>query len=61
MPASTPLAWAELDRLEHPHELNYMTVPERLSDDFADPWFGIDDAARALPKLGGSERARRAR
>jgi DNA ligase D len=61
VPASTPLAWSELDRLEHPRELNYATVPERLSEDFADPWSGIDDAARALPKLGGAERARRAR
>ncbi|MGH9174704.1 MAG: DNA ligase D, partial [Vicinamibacterales bacterium] len=61
VPASTPLAWSELEWLEHPRELNYRTVPERLSDDFADPWFEIDHAARALPKLGGTERARRAR
>ena len=31
VPASTPLAWSELDLLEHPRELNYATVPERLS------------------------------
>jgi DNA ligase D-like protein (predicted polymerase) len=61
VPASTPLAWSELDRLEHASELNYRTVPERLSEDFADPWFEIDDAARPLPKLGGTERPKRAR
>ena len=61
VPASTPLAWSELDLLEHPRELNYTTVPERLSDDFDDPWAGIDDAARALPKLGAAKRTPRGR
>ena len=50
VPASTPLAWSELDLLENPRELNYATVPERLSDDFKDPWAAIDRAARALTK-----------
>jgi bifunctional non-homologous end joining protein LigD len=53
VPASTPLSWSELDLLEHPRELNYATVPERLSDDFDDPWAGIDRAARAIPKFRG--------
>jgi DNA ligase D len=59
VPASTPLAWSELDLLEHPRELNYVTVPERLSDDFDDPWAEIDRAARALPRLGETKRTTR--
>jgi DNA ligase D len=51
VPASTPLAWSELDAIEHPSDLNWATVPERLGDDVVDPWAGIDGAARALPKL----------
>jgi bifunctional non-homologous end joining protein LigD len=50
VPASTPLAWSELDLIEHPRELNYATVPERLSDDFDDPWADIDRAARTITK-----------
>ena len=50
VPASTPLAWSELDLLENPRELNYLTVPERLSEDFEDPWADIDRAARTITK-----------
>jgi bifunctional non-homologous end joining protein LigD len=50
VPASTPLAWSELDALEHPSELDYATVPARLGDQFEDPWAEIDRAARALTK-----------
>jgi bifunctional non-homologous end joining protein LigD len=51
VPASTPIAWAELPRLDDPRHLNWRTVPERVErDDFADPWAGIDGAARALSK-----------
>jgi DNA ligase D len=50
VPASTPLAWSELDLIESPRELDYATVPERLSADFDDPWAEIDRAARALTK-----------
>lgn len=49
-PASTPLAWSELDGLDDPADLDYATVPERLGDEFADPWAEIDRAARALTK-----------
>jgi DNA ligase D len=49
--ASTPLAWAELGALDDARDLNWRTVPERLAQDgFADPWAGIDAAARALTK-----------
>jgi DNA ligase D len=51
VPASTPLAWAELADLDDPKDLNWVTVPERLEQaTFADPWAGIDAAARALTK-----------
>jgi DNA ligase D len=56
VPASTPLAWSELDLIESPRDLNYATVPERLRDDFDDPWVDIDAAARALPNLSGPTR-----
>ena len=50
VPASVPLAWSELDLLENPRDLDYATVPARLSEDFVDPWADIDRAARALTK-----------
>ena len=51
VPASTPLAWTELAQLDDAKDLNWATVPERLAQDgFADPWAGIDAAARALTK-----------
>jgi bifunctional non-homologous end joining protein LigD len=51
VPASTPLAWAELANLDDPKDLDWVTVPERLEQAaFADPWAGIDAAARALTK-----------
>jgi DNA ligase D len=50
VPASTPLAWSELDLIENPRELDYATVPARLSEEFEDPWADIDRAARALTK-----------
>ena len=49
--ASTPLAWEELGELDDAKDLNWATVPERLAQDgFADPWAGIDAAARTLTK-----------
>jgi bifunctional non-homologous end joining protein LigD len=51
VPASTPLAWAEVAELDDAKDLNWATVPERLAQDgFVDPWAGIDAAARALTK-----------
>ncbi len=49
-PASTPLAWEELEKLDDPADLNYASVPERLATGLVDPWAGIEQAARALPK-----------
>jgi bifunctional non-homologous end joining protein LigD len=51
VPASTPLAWDELSELDHPRDLSWRTVPERLeAADFVDPWDGIDAVASALNK-----------
>jgi bifunctional non-homologous end joining protein LigD len=51
VPASTPLAWEELGRLDDPADLNWASVPERVErNDFADPWAALDSSARALPK-----------
>ncbi len=50
VPASTPLAWDELSAIDDPADLNYATVPQRLEAGIADPWAGIDQAARALTK-----------
>jgi bifunctional non-homologous end joining protein LigD len=59
-PASTPLAWEELRQLDDPADLNYASVPERLATGIVDPWAGIEQAARPLPKAAGPRRARRA-
>ena len=56
-PASTPLAWEELGQLDDPADLNYASVPERLATGLVDPWAGIEQSARALPK--GMERKSR--
>jgi bifunctional non-homologous end joining protein LigD len=50
VPASVPLAWDELSAIDDPADLNYATVPQRLEAGVADPWAGIDQAARALTK-----------
>ena len=47
-PVSTPIAWTELDRdLRHDH-FNVRSVQQRIVRMKADPWRGIDDAARPL-------------
>jgi bifunctional non-homologous end joining protein LigD len=61
VPASTPVGWSELDAIDHAADLNYASVPERLTDDFVDPWAGIGEAARALPKFGDTKRSTRGR
>jgi DNA ligase D len=38
LPAATPLHWEEVEALDDPAELNFRTVPERLSTLTADPW-----------------------
>ena len=51
VPASTPLAWEELARLDDPADLNWASVPERVGrPDFLDPGRSWNSSARALPK-----------
>jgi DNA ligase D len=49
VPASTPLAWEDLAEIDDPADLNYSTVPKRLTDR-ADPWAELADSARPLTK-----------
>jgi DNA ligase D len=46
---STPLAWDELDDIDDPADLNYSTVPVRLTE-LADPWADLAASARSLTK-----------
>jgi DNA ligase D len=48
VPASTPLAWDDLESIDGPQDLNYSTVPELVSRS-GDPWADIDEHARPLP------------
>ena len=50
-PVATPLRWEELDdRGLRPDAWTMRTVLERLEDLGGDPWAGIGDAARPLPR-----------
>jgi DNA primase len=46
---STPLAWDELDDIDDPADLNYSTVPVRLTE-LADPWADLAASARSWTK-----------
>jgi bifunctional non-homologous end joining protein LigD len=62
VPTSTPLGWGELSDVDDAKDLNWATVPARVEEsDFINPWAGIDEAARALPKLGGTRGSARER
>ncbi|MGZ8996370.1 MAG: non-homologous end-joining DNA ligase LigD [Rhodospirillales bacterium] len=45
---ATPLHWEEVEVLDDPAELNFSTVPERLSTLTADPWGAMADAEASL-------------
>lgn len=49
-PVSTPVTWAELERISDPRELNVSTVPARLREN-EDPWKGLDDEHHSLDQL----------
>jgi bifunctional non-homologous end joining protein LigD len=49
VPASTPLAWHEIAEIDDPADLNYSTVPRRLTE-VADPWAELAESARPLTK-----------
>ena len=48
LPASAPLAWADLESIDAPDDLNYSSLPELVSA-AGDPWAEIDESARDLP------------
>ena len=44
------MAWAELEQISDPRELNESTVPERLTAN-GDPWKGLDDEHHPIDQL----------
>ena len=50
LPASTPVAWSDLESIDAPEDLNYSSLPGLLSMS-GDPWADIDEFARDLPIL----------
>ena len=54
LPASTPVAWADLESIDAPEDLNYSSLPGFLAVS-GDPWADIDEFARDLPILSASE------
>jgi DNA primase len=48
LPASAPLGWEDLEKVDAPEDLNYSSLPELVSAS-GDPWADIDGAARDLP------------
>lgn len=48
LPVATPLHWEEVETLDDPAELNFRTVPERLSTLTADPWGPMAGAQASL-------------
>ena len=54
LPASTPVAWADLESIDAPEDLNYSSLPGLLSMS-GDPWADIDEFARDLPILSVCE------
>jgi DNA ligase D len=53
LPASTPVAWADLDSIDAPEDLNYATVPGFLTKS-GDPWADMDAGAVSLGKDGAA-------
>ena len=49
VPASTPVTWEELVEIDEPADLNYATVPVRLTE-VDDPWAELARSARPLTK-----------
>ena len=53
LPASTPVAWGDLNSIDAPEDLNYATVPGFLNNS-GDPWSEMDASAVLLgPDLTG--------
>jgi DNA ligase D-like protein (predicted polymerase) len=48
LPASAPLSWEDLERIDAPQDLNYSSLPGLVAAS-GDPWAAIGDFARDLP------------
>ena len=48
LPASTPLAWEDLESIDAPEDLNYSSLPGLMAVS-GDPWADIEEFARDLP------------
>lgn len=48
LPASTPVAWQDLESIDSPEDLNYSSLPSLLTTT-GDPWADINESARDLP------------
>jgi DNA ligase D len=48
LPASAPLSWEDLEKIDAPEDLNYSSLPGLVAAS-GDPWADIDDFARDLP------------
>ncbi len=47
LPASTPIAWRDLESIDSPADLNYSSLPGLLTTS-GDPWADINESARDL-------------
>jgi DNA ligase D len=52
LPASAPLAWEDLEKVDAPEDLNYASLPGLVAAS-GDPWADIGDFARELPRGRG--------
>jgi bifunctional non-homologous end joining protein LigD len=48
LPASAPLAWEDLEKIDAPQDLNYASLPALVAAT-GDPWAAMDEFARDLP------------
>ena len=49
LPASAPLSWEDLEKVDAPEDLNYSSLPGLVAA-AGDPWADIEDFARDLPR-----------
>ena len=48
LPASAPLSWEDLEKVDAPEDFNYSSLPGLVAAS-GDPWADIDSFARDLP------------
>ena len=59
LPASAPLSWEDLEKVDAPEDLNYASLPGLVAAT-GDPWAEIEDFARDLPRRRRGVRGERA-